>query len=240
MRLTRALVSLPARVAQGRSKCGRGTSRARRRDRVPADRGGVGRYVDGLIAALAEAGADLAVVVPARRRRALRRLAPQARVVAGPPAIAHRPARLAWEQTGLPLVAQQVGADVIHSPHYTMPLRRRPARWSSPSTTSTFFTEPELHSAVKAHVLPVGDPHGACAARPGCIVPSKATRDELDPAARRRPDRASTSPTTVSTSRSSTRRPTPRRRASPTGSACAASPTSRSSACSSRARTCPT
>ena len=29
---------------------------------VPADRGGVGRYVDGLLAALAAGGADLAIV----------------------------------------------------------------------------------------------------------------------------------------------------------------------------------
>jgi hypothetical protein len=29
---------------------------------VPADRGGIGRYVDGLVGALAEAGLDLAVV----------------------------------------------------------------------------------------------------------------------------------------------------------------------------------
>jgi len=46
-----------------------------------------------------------------------------AEVIPGPAAIAHRPARLAWEQTGLPLVAQQVNAQVVHSPHYTMPLR---------------------------------------------------------------------------------------------------------------------
>jgi hypothetical protein len=39
---------------------------------VPADRGGVGRYVDGLLGALAGTSADIAVGVPAHRCRALR------------------------------------------------------------------------------------------------------------------------------------------------------------------------
>ena len=90
---------------------------------VPADRGGVGRYVDGLIAALHDVQAGLAIVCQRADAERYGRIAPEARVVAGPAAIAHRPARLAWEQTGLPLVAEQVEADVVHSPHYTMPLR---------------------------------------------------------------------------------------------------------------------
>jgi hypothetical protein len=72
-----------------------------------------------------------------------------ASVCGGPPAIAHRPARLAWEQSGLPLVAQQVGADVIHAPHYSMPLRS-----AAPIVVTihdlTFFTEPDAHSPVTA------------------------------------------------------------------------------------------
>src|SRR4051794_28027868 len=89
---------------------------------VPADRGGVGRYVDGLIGALQATGLDLAVVAQRSDAERFSRLAPGLEVVAGPSAISHRPARLAWEQTGLPLVAQQVNAQVIHSPYYTMPL----------------------------------------------------------------------------------------------------------------------
>ena len=75
---------------------------------VPADRGALGRYVDGLIAALGAVGADLAVACQRADAERYGRLAPDATIVAGPTAIAHRPARLAWEQTGLPLVAQQV------------------------------------------------------------------------------------------------------------------------------------
>ena len=83
---------------------------------VPADRGALGRYVDGLIGALDVAGADLAVVCQRADEERYERLAPHARVVAGPTALAHRSARLAWEQSGLPVVAQQVDADVIHVP----------------------------------------------------------------------------------------------------------------------------
>src|SRR5580658_4782976 len=65
---------------------------------VPADRGGVGRYVDGLIAALGALDANLAVVCQRSDAERYGRLAPEATVVPGPPAISHRPARLAWEQ----------------------------------------------------------------------------------------------------------------------------------------------
>src|ERR1051326_789956 len=67
---------------------------------VPADRGGVGRYIDGLLAALGRAGTDLAIVCQRADAERFGRLAPDATVVPGPAAIAHRPARLAWEQTG--------------------------------------------------------------------------------------------------------------------------------------------
>jgi glycosyltransferase involved in cell wall biosynthesis len=144
---------------------------------VPADRGGVGRYVDGLLGALRTTDADLAVVCQRTDAERYGHLLPAARIVSAPAAVAHRPARLAWEQTGLPLLAQQVGAQVLHSPFYTCPLRI-----SCPVTVTvhdaTFFTEPEhydksrrtfFRSAIKTSLRR--------AAR--VIVPSKATRDEL-------------------------------------------------------------
>ena len=78
---------------------------------VPADRGGVGRYVDGLLGALGALGpdrVDLAVVAQRSDAERYSRMLTDAEVIAGPSAVAHRPARLAWEQTGLPLLAQQV------------------------------------------------------------------------------------------------------------------------------------
>lgn len=144
---------------------------------VPADRGGVGRYVDGLIPALSRAGADVAVVCQRADAERYSRLAPEIEVVAGPPAIAHRPARLAWEQTGLPLVAQQVRAEVVHSPHYTMPLRvGRPVVVTIHD--ATFFTQPDQHTAVKGTFFRSAT-RTALRRATRVIVPSKATRDEL-------------------------------------------------------------
>jgi len=144
---------------------------------VPADRGGVGRYVDGLIPALARAGADVAVVCQRADAERYQRMAPDVEVVAGPAAIAHRPARLAWEQTGLPLVAQQVRAEVVHSPHYTMPLRvGRPVVVTIHD--ATFFTQPDQHTAVKGTFFRSAT-RTALRRATRVIVPSKATRDEL-------------------------------------------------------------
>ena len=144
---------------------------------VPADRGGVGRYVDGLISALGAADADFAVACQRADAERFSRMAPQATVVAGPAAVAHRPARLAWEQTGLPLIVQQVNADVLHSPHYTMPLRA-----GKPVVVTihdaTFFTQPDVHTSIKGPFFRSAIKTALHrAAR--CVVPSKATRDEL-------------------------------------------------------------
>ncbi|MGI8696385.1 MAG: glycosyltransferase family 4 protein [Mycobacteriales bacterium] len=144
---------------------------------VPADRGGVGRYVDGLIAAFGTMGADIAVACQRSDAERFGRMAPDATILPGPAAIAHRPARLAWEQTSLPMVAQQVGAKVVHSPHYTMPLRL-----GLPSVVTihdvTFFTQPELIPAIKAPFFRSATKTALHRAT-RCIVPSKATRDEL-------------------------------------------------------------
>jgi glycosyltransferase involved in cell wall biosynthesis len=144
---------------------------------VPADRGALGRYVDGLVTALGEAGADLVVACHRADEERYARLVPTALIAAAPTAIAHRPARLAWEQTGLPLVAQQVGADVMHIPQSTMPLRP-----GVPVVVTihdlTFFTEPDAHSPVSATFYRSAIRTAARRAT-RLLVPSKATRDEL-------------------------------------------------------------
>jgi glycosyltransferase involved in cell wall biosynthesis len=144
---------------------------------VPADRGALGRYVDGLVAALGAGGNDLAVACQRADEERYGKLVPSAQIVAGPTAIAHRPARLAWEQTGLPLVGQQVNADVLHCPHYTMPLRA-----GVPVVVTvhdlTFFTEPDAHNAVTATFFRSAIRTAARRAT-RLLVPSKATRDEL-------------------------------------------------------------
>ena len=116
---------------------------------VPADRGALGRYVDGLIGALDAAGADLAVVCQRADEERYGRPAPSARIVTGPTALSHRSARLAWEQSGLPVVAQQVDADVIPVPYYSMPLRP-----GLPTVVTihdlSFFTDPDRYTQISA------------------------------------------------------------------------------------------
>jgi glycosyltransferase involved in cell wall biosynthesis len=144
---------------------------------VPTDRGALGRYVDGLIGALSSAGADLSVVCQRADSQRYERLAPGARVVAGPAALGHRSARLAWEQSGLPVVAQQVGADVIHLPYYSMPLR--PGRPTVVTVHDvTYFTEPSLYAPGSAMLFKAAIRTAARRAT-RLIVPSGATRDEL-------------------------------------------------------------
>src|SRR5690242_20677735 len=89
---------------------------------VPADRGALTRYVDGLVAALHRAGADVAVACQRADAERYRRLAPSANVIPGPVSLTNRAARLAWEQSSLPLLARHAGADVIHAPYYSIPL----------------------------------------------------------------------------------------------------------------------
>jgi glycosyltransferase involved in cell wall biosynthesis len=144
---------------------------------VPSDRGGVGRYVDGLVGALSATGQDLVVVCQRSDAERFHRFAGNIEVLPGPSAISHRPARLAWEQTGLPLIAQQVRAGLIHSPYYTMPLHA-PVPVVVTVHDVTFFSEPELHSAVKTGFYRSAT-RTAVRRASRVIVPSQATRDEL-------------------------------------------------------------
>lgn len=144
---------------------------------VPENRGGVGRYVDQLLPALEAHGADLIIACQNRDVEHYGKLAPCADVIAAPERTARRPARLVWEQTGLPRLAERVAADVLHCPHYTMPLRS-----SVPVVTTlhdaTFFTHPEVHQPVKrAFFRSWTKTSLRRAAR--TIVPSQATLDEL-------------------------------------------------------------
>ncbi|MFD2770947.1 glycosyltransferase family 4 protein [Cellulomonas phragmiteti] len=144
---------------------------------VPPDRGGVGRYLDDLLPELPGGDIDLVVVAQQRDVVQLRARLVGARVVAAPSAVASRPVRLAWEQLALPVLARRVRADVLHSPHYTMPLlTRRPVVVTLHD--ATFFSHPELHSPLKARFFRTWI---RVAARRAAVlvVPSQATRDEV-------------------------------------------------------------
>jgi glycosyltransferase involved in cell wall biosynthesis len=144
---------------------------------VPADRGGVGRYVDSLVAALDADGARLTVVCQPRDARLYGKLAPGALVVPAAEHVVTRTARLTWEQTSLPALARRLGARVVHSPHYTMPL-------ASPMASvvtlhdATFFTDSRLHSPVKARFFR-GWTRASLRRATLCVVPSRSTAGEL-------------------------------------------------------------
>ncbi|OLR91112.1 glycosyltransferase family 4 protein [Actinokineospora bangkokensis] len=154
---------------------------------VPADRGGVGRYVDSLVAALDADGARVSVVCQPRDAGLYSLLAPHARVVPTSESVSTRTARLTWEQTTLPRLVRKLGVDVLHSPHYTLPLAAQAASVVT-LHDATFFTDPALHHSIKARFFR-GWTRTSLLRASLCVVPSQATATELarvagaDPAA---------------------------------------------------------
>ena len=144
---------------------------------IPAERGGVGRYVDSLAQALDAAGAALSVVCQNRDAEVFSRLAPRSRIVPTAEELNSRPARLAWEQTTLSRLAKRLPVDVIHSPHYTMPLAA-----SVPVVVTlhdaTFFSDRGLHDGMKGRFFRAWTRTSLRRAAV-CVVPSQATADEL-------------------------------------------------------------
>lgn len=143
---------------------------------VPANRGGVGRYVDNLIPSLVRAGVDLQVVCQARDVNHLRAIG-NTEPIAAPRSTTRVAARLAWEQAGLPALIRHVAPDVVHTPHYTQPLAtRRPLVVTLHD--ATFFTSPHAHRSIKAPFFRAAT-RLALRRAECCVVPSQATADEL-------------------------------------------------------------
>ncbi len=144
---------------------------------IPAARGGVGRYVDHLVTALDALGVPLTVLAQDADADHLAALAPHSRIVAAPARIAARSARFAWEQTALPVLLRRLGTDVLHSPHYTMPLAA-----GVPTVVTlhdaTFFSDRHLHTGVKGPFFRTWTTISLRRAAV-CVVPSRATADEL-------------------------------------------------------------
>jgi glycosyltransferase involved in cell wall biosynthesis len=146
---------------------------------IPQQRGGVGRYVEGLISGIQELGQASRLVVASQRRDVARcaDLAPDATIVAVSGAVESRAARFAWEQSGLPALASRHHATVVHAPHYTMPLVS-PVPVVCTLHDATFFTDVRLHSPLKSCFFRTWTRISARrAAR--VVVPSTATLDEL-------------------------------------------------------------
>ena len=112
---------------------------------VPADPAGAGRYILELVRNLVGRD-DVELTAVSRRSDAARWSALGAPVMAAAPDL--RPARLVWEQVGLPRRLRHVGADVFHGPHYTMPERARLPKVVTVHDL-TFFGHPEWHERSK-------------------------------------------------------------------------------------------
>lgn len=115
------------------------------------------------------------------------RIAPRTRIVPAAEAVVTRTARLSWEQTTLPRLARRLSARVVHSPHYTVPL----ASTSASVVTlhdATFFSDAPLHSPVKARFFRTWT-RAALRRATVCVVPSRATSNELVRAAGASPAR---------------------------------------------------
>ncbi|MGI8417178.1 MAG: glycosyltransferase family 4 protein [Nakamurella sp.] len=143
---------------------------------MPAARGGVGRYVEKLAGAL-DSDVDLTIVCQARDAEDFGARAPSSDVVSLSRRLAPRPARLAWEQTGLPFLARRRKADVVHSPHYTMPLQS-PVPVVVTVHDATFFSDKQLHLDIKGRFFR-GWTRTSLRKAATCVVPSHATAAEL-------------------------------------------------------------
>lgn len=144
---------------------------------VPEELGGVGRYLEDLVPELAR---RVALVIVAQHDAVgfWSSLAPSAKVVPAPRAVSGRAARLIWEQTGLPRIARRERCDVLHSPHYTMPLRS-PVPVVVTLHDATFFSDPHLHSRLKVAFFRAFTRLSLRRAA-ALVVPSAATRTELE------------------------------------------------------------
>ena len=144
---------------------------------IPPDRGGVGRYVEELLPALTRLDVTLGVVAQRRDANRLAARAPDAQVLLAPAGVERRPVRIAWEQTGLPLVARRWRASVLHSPHYTMPVVAD-VPVAVTLHDATFFSHPDVHSTVKGRFFRTATRRAVRRAA-ALVVPSEATGREV-------------------------------------------------------------
>ena len=143
---------------------------------IPADRAGVGRYVDELLAAIDADGVSVVVACQLDDVAHYEARLAHATVI-GVKNVSGRAARLIWEQIGLPRLAAKTGVALIHSPHYTLPVvtsRLQTVTFHD----ATFMSDPQVHTRMKRHFFPAWMRISRRFAN-GVIVPSAATEREL-------------------------------------------------------------
>jgi len=120
---------------------------------IPANRAGAGTYIYSLVQALAHVDADNEYHVFAKPEYAdeFGPLGPNFRLVRVP--LASTPRRLLWEQAALPRALKALGADLLHSPHYTTP-RLAPCPVVATFHDMTYLLTPELHPRFHRRFFP--------------------------------------------------------------------------------------
>ena len=107
---------------------------------IPANLGGVGRYVDDLVPELEAQGVKLTMAVQERDAEHFATRLPSARIIPISPRFESRPMRFAWEQTGLPSLIRKVRPDVLSYPHLTLPTILCPTIPLAPRYSTTHYT----------------------------------------------------------------------------------------------------
>lgn len=148
---------------------------------LPRERGGVGRFLDELVAALAVQGPAVWIACQPQDQEWFASFVGASRTHVLPQWCSGRLARLAWEQVGLPLLVRKVRPDVVHSPHYTFPYvvsgPSAPARVVTVHD-ATFFSNPESHLYLKRKFFQWWLRRAARHADL-VVAPSQATSDEV-------------------------------------------------------------
>jgi glycosyltransferase involved in cell wall biosynthesis len=145
---------------------------------IPPNRGGVARYISGLLVGLHELGLSVDVVVKGEDAEWLHEQAPSHRYRLAPPAVSRRPVRFVWEQLMLPGLVRRIGATTLHAPHYTFPVVLG-ARTVVTLHDATFFSDPGSHSRLKVAFFRFWTRFARQSAK-ATVTPSRATADELD------------------------------------------------------------
>ena len=143
---------------------------------VPAQAGGVGRYVSGLLGAL-DGRDDVSLVVVTGKGDVKRWLDDAPGATFRDVAPLSVPVRLAWEQLALPGLLRRIQPAVHHGTHYTFPRRAK-----VPEVVTihdlTFVEHPEWHSKAKAAFF--GNAIKTAARRADALVcVSRTTADKL-------------------------------------------------------------
>lgn len=144
---------------------------------LPLQRTGVATYVFGLLGGLAAVDSDNTYVVFAKPVHIAQFGISRPNFTLVPVDLPARGLRLAWEQVGLPRDVRRRGLDVLHSPHYTMPLRHT-TRAVVTFCDMTFLLHPELHQALKRVYFPAMMRWSARKAD-RLVTISESTRDDL-------------------------------------------------------------